>query len=400
MNGYSRQMTNEVLFASTTPGLEPTLLAEARALDAGARAVEGGVELRGPAGLHQRANLSLRTASRVLLRLADFELFSPNALAQALRGAAGVLPRGGEAVLSVIARGGRLGSENAARAAVAQALGVTLASGHPERSRGAGPGRESGHPERSRGALTDRQESSGPFELTLRAQGSAVSLSVDTSGELLYRRGYRQEVSRAPLRETLAAGVLLLAGYTGEEPLVDPLCGSGTFLIEGALLASRRAPGLARAFAFERFATFDSAAYERLKAELRAQGRPRPPALLRGSDLNAGALGTARRNARRAGVLESLELHREDALKLSPPPGPPGLLVANLPYGKRISGGEDVPAFLRAFSGRLCAAAFKGWRAALLTLESDVGALKLPGRPAVHALDNGGLHCALCVAQL
>lgn len=178
----------------------------------------------------------------------------------------------------------------------------------------------------------------------------------------LYRRGYREEIGRAPMRETLAAGVLRLAKYRGTEPLWDPMCGAGTLLIEAALIAYGIAPGA-----------------------LKAGPTRQPAALLKGTDLNAGALGVTRRNARRAGV--TLQLERADAAKIAPPPGPPGLLVSNFPYGKRVEKG-DLGAVVANF-----AAKFTGWRFAFL-MQGRLTGLRAE---AEHELSNGGLRCRLYV---
>lgn len=180
-------------------------------------------------------------------------------------------------------------------------------------------------------------------------------------GRELYQRGYREEIGRAPMRETLAAGVLRLAGYRGDEPLWDPMCGSGTLLIEAALIACGIPPG-----------------------DLKAKGHA-PKAMLRGTDLNAGALGVTRRNARRAGV--TLELERADAAKIEPR-GAPGLLVANFPYGKRVAKG-DLSAVVANLSR------FTGWRYAFLT-QGRVGGL---APEQEHAVSNGGLRCQLLVGR-
>lgn len=234
--------------------------------------------------------------------------------------------------------------------------------------------------------------------LMVRGEGEVWTVSADTSGEPLHRRGYRQEVSRAPLRETLAAGILLLAGYDGEAPLVDPMCGSGTFLIEGAWMSMHRAPGLGRAFAFESFPGFDAAAWTARKEKAAAEALSAPRAALRGFDLNAGALGTARRNARRAGV--TLALERQDVRTLAAPPGGPGLLVANPPYGKRVGEAEDLPGLYRALGATL-RQGFRGWRVALLVPE-DRGLLQALGLPEARSLPvrNGGLRCRLLLGRL
>ncbi len=209
---------DEHLFLSTTPGLEPVLLAEARRLGV-ARRVEGGVELTGPRGLHRKANLWLRTASRVQLRLGDL----PAGDARALEAGLARVP------LEAVRRpGAPVRLEATARGAIREREALAIARRVWGASAGEGP------------------------TILLRIENARCTVSVDTSGELLYRRGWRQEISRAPLRETLAVGLLLLAGYDGHEPLWDPVCGSGTIATEAASLAVGRAPGFLRVLAFER----------------------------------------------------------------------------------------------------------------------------------------------------
>jgi putative N6-adenine-specific DNA methylase len=208
------------------------------------------------------------------------------------------------------------------------------------------------------------REVAGGFETqgdAARVERCSRIASRVNEGRLLYQRGYREELGKAPMRETLAAGMLRLAGYTGDEPLWDPMCGSGTLLIEAAMIATCMLPG-----------------------ELGKPSR-KAPGLLKGTDLNAGALGVTRRNARRAGVFDALTLERADATKVKPQ-GPKGLLVANLPYGKRVERLD-----LAAFTANL-KASFAGWRFALLLqgrIDLDV--------QTEHALNNGGLRCRLCL---
>lgn len=229
-------------------------------------------------------------------------------------------------------------------------------------------------------------ETSGDFELLNLWSRIASRITVDgkdSSGDLLYLRGYREEIGRAPMRETLAAGVLGLAGYDGTERLWDPMCGSGTLLIEAALMAKGLAPGANRKFAFQTWPGHDA---KRFAALPRAMPRQAPP--LTGTDLNAGALGVTRRNAKRAGVLEALKLERADAAKVKPE-GAPGLLVANFPYGKRVERGD-----LGAVVANL-AAQFTGWRYAFL-VEGNTFGLKAEH---VHAVANGGIRCKLVVGR-
>ncbi len=368
----------ERVYVSTLPGLEPALEGEAAALGLSPRRVEGGVELEGPSGLHQEANLRLRTASRVLLRLGTFRAPDAGALTKALTGLplSRVWDGRTPPKLAVTLHRSRLPGPDAVLAAAARAWGL---------------------PSVSRAGPLDEEVSPG-LTLLVRAEGDAWTVSADTSGEALHRRGYRQEVSRAPLRETLAAGILLLAGYDGVAPLVDPMCGSGTFLIEAAWMSLRRAPGLARSFAFEAFPSFDAAAWAARRARAEAEALPAPRGAQRGFDLNAGSLGTARRNARRAGV--TLTLERHDVRTLGAPSDGPGLLVANPPYGKRVGEGVDLPGLYRALGATL-RKGFGGWRVALL-VPQDPGLIQALGLSEAQALPlrNGGLACRLLLARL
>ncbi|QRN99290.1 RNA methyltransferase [Archangium violaceum] len=377
------QVTNvqqrEHVFVSALPGLEPALESEAGVLGFSPRRVEGGVELTGAPGLHQEANLRLRTASRVLLRLGRFSAPDAGALAKGLAGLplSSVWDGRTAPKLSVALHRARFKGPDAVLAAAARAWGLSSVE---------------------RAGVLDEESSEG-LTLLVRLEGDTCTVSADTSGEPLHRRGYRQEVSRAPLRETLAASILVLAGYDGVEPLVDPMCGSGTFLVEGAWMSRRWAPGLERAFAFERFPGFDAADWGARKARAEAESLPAPRSALRGYDINAGALGTARRNARRAGV--TLTLERQDVRTLAAPAGlGPGLVVVNPPYGKRVGEAEDLPGLYRAL-GATFRRAFTGWRAAVLVPE-DTGLIRALGLPEERNLPvrNGGLRCRLLLCTV
>jgi putative N6-adenine-specific DNA methylase len=333
----------EHLFVGATPGLEHALGEELAGLGFSGELVNGGVELAGPVGSFWRINLWSRLASRVLLRVA--EVASVSALKS----------------LDLSAYGREF--ELDAFGEDPGTWGVALPSK---------PG--------------------AAVNLNLRGlKRGRCQVSVDTSGELLHFRGYRQEVGRAPLRETLAAGLLQLAKWQPGEVLWDVMCGSGTILIEGAERAAGLAPGRNRRFAFEHFPSHDEAAWKALPRSV----APTKTVLL-GSDLNSGALGTARRNAKRAGVFELLTLERLDATKLPVRPER-GLVIANLPYGKRVGERDELGTLYRKFGGALrksCA----GWYFALL-LEEGVEHLGLEIQET-HRVSNGGLDCQLVLGEL
>jgi putative N6-adenine-specific DNA methylase len=357
------------LFVVVPPGLETPAAAEVRALAGAATAVPGGVETAGDLATVVRVNLGARIASRVLVRVADGPAQDLPRLVAAVDWASFLAPRA-RFELDVAGAGRAPGP-------FVRALEAAIRAAVP----GAGPGE-------------------GGATVHVRVHDGRVTASVDASGEHLHRRGYRKETGVAPLRENLAAGILALAGYTGGETLVDPMCGSGTFVIEGALLALARAPGIARTFACEAWPCLppDLPAAERARA--RRAERAGPAAPIHGSDRNAGALGVARRNATAAGVFGHLALARRDVAELLPPPGaPPGIVVANPPYGRRVGEAGELPALYRTLGVRL-RDHFAGWTAAILVADRRLEPLLALPSPRVHALRNGGLPCRLLVATL
>jgi len=360
------------LFAVCAPGLEPVLVAELEALGLRARSIPGGAEIQGDLRDLQRLNLWLRTAGRVLVRLGQVEATSFSELVRK----ASALPfetflRRGEPVsLRVTCHRSRLYHSGA----VAQRLHEAL------QQRLGGPVPMAEHDE----------EGADPAQLLLaRFDHDVCTVSADSSGALLHRRGYRLAQSQAPLRETLAAAVLLAAGYTGAEPLLDPLCGSGTIPIEAALLARRRAPGLTRAFAFQRWPGYDARQFEALRAAAREQELPRAPAPIVASDAHAGAVTAARENAGRAGVTDDLRIEQLPLQAARPAPGA-GLIATNPPYGVRVRG--DLPRLYAELGGL---ARRSGYRvAALAAGRRAPQRADLPWKPLLRT-QNGGLRIEL-----
>ncbi|MBK7863124.1 MAG: RNA methyltransferase [Archangiaceae bacterium] len=197
-----------------------------------------------------------------------------------------------------------------------------------------------------------------------------LSLSLDLAGEPLHRRGYREETTDAPLKETLAAAMLAAADYRGEEPFADPMCGSGTLVIEAGLIAINRAPGLSRRFAVERWPKLGQHARSLLgdlKREAKAAERP-PPSTLLARDFDEDALAATTANLRAAGLWEHVTIEQLDATMALPPDGPPGLLGTNPPYGERIGGGRGGQKGIKSFYFKLGDALTEwvGWRSAVL----------------------------------
>ena len=221
-------------------------------------------------------------------------------------------------------------------------------------------------------------------------EGTRATLYLDTSGEPLFKRGWRHGVADAPLRENLAAGIVMLTGWKPEEPLLDPMCGGGTLLVEAAAMARGRAPGARRGFGFEKLAAFDAAAWAQVSKE---QGDKQPRLQLFGSDTDPKALNAARRNLAEAGIERWVTLERSDILERAAP-APSGVMVANPPYGERIGSAEELAAFYPKLGDAL-KQRFAGWRCYFFTAD-----LRLPKlirlQPSRRTpLFNGALECRL-----
>jgi putative N6-adenine-specific DNA methylase len=239
----------------------------------------------------------------------------------------------------------------------------------------------------------DDDESDGPTQLiVVRFDHDRCTISADSSGALLHRRGWRLAVAKAPLRETLAAGMLAALPWNGDVPLVDPFCGSGTIGIEAALRARDIAPGLSRSFAMEQWPDAPSVAYAEERAAARDRVKPSAgvPIVLR--DRDAGAIEAARANAIRAGVLDDLVIEQgalSDTDLASV--GDRGVLLTNPPYGQRVSGGADLRG-LYARLGDVLRAGGRGWRLGMLVPPDRAlaGQLRIQLEPALRTA-NGGL---------
>ena len=352
------------IFLATAPGLEPTLAEEARAKGFNRPTpTPGGVLTRGTWQDAWRANLWLRGTTRVLVRIDAFRTTHLAHLAQRARETpwpAYLRPDTAFALHATCTKS-RLYHSGAVAERIAAA--ITATTGAP-------------------------QDKRAPVTIHARLDHDFCTLSIDTSGEPLHRRGLKQEVNAAPLRETLASLFLRQCGFDGTEPVLDPMCGSGTFVIEAAEIASRLNPGRARSFAFEHLATFDAEAW----ARMRAANRPRTPtARFHGSDRNAGAIAMSRANAERAGVAAWTDFTQAPVSEMHPPEGPPGLVIANPPYGTRLSEGRSLLPLYQAL-GTSIRTRFHGWRAAILATDHRLAhATGLPFQPPGPPSPPGGL---------
>ncbi|HET6230337.1 MAG TPA: hypothetical protein VFE05_09745 [Longimicrobiaceae bacterium] len=380
-------------FAATAPGLEPLAAAELRALGIAGVAEAGGVAWEGTAEQLYAANLWLRTASRVTVRVAEFRARSFIELERhARRLLWETWVRKGEPVrLRVTSKKSKLYHEGA--------IAERLLGWIGERVGGIGAATA------AKGVEDEDDGATGDAQLfVVRAVRDGFTISADSSGALLHLRGYRQALAKAPLRETLAAATLLGSGWTGDAALLDPMCGAGTIPIEAALIARNVAPGLAtadrtpRAYAFTAWPGFDADAWTRVVEQAREAIRPAAEVPIIGSDRDEGAIGAAAANAERAGVSEDVELSVRSLSAIDARTGP-GWLVSNPPYGVRV--GESAPLRnLYAALGRVARERLPGWTLALLSadraLEGQVG---VPFTEALRT-SNGGIPVRLVTARV
>ncbi|MEZ0239040.1 MAG: class I SAM-dependent RNA methyltransferase [Methylophilaceae bacterium] len=218
-------------------------------------------------------------------------------------------------------------------------------------------------------------------------------LYLDTSGNALFQRGQRRSSVEAPLRENLAAGIIKLSGWQPGTPLFDPMCGSGTFLLEAAMIALDMAPGLNRSFGFEKLLNFDATAWQKMKQE--AQGRAKPVEFqnIYGSDLDMKSVRAAKQNLDQAGLLEAVKLDRADIVDVEAP-ADHGVLIANPPYGVRIGEDEELAA-LYPKMGETLKRHFAGWNAYFLTSDLRLPKLMRLSPSKRTPLFNGPLECRL-----
>ncbi len=239
-----------------------------------------------------------------------------------------------------------------------------------------------------------------PLKVVLK--NDAVTIWRNLSGESLHKRGYRPIQVKSPLNEATAAGLLRLSGWDRASPLVDPMCGSGTLLIEAAMLAADRAPGMNRRFAFEVWPDFDAASWRDLKAEARARAKATLPFAIEGADRHGGAISIAERSARSAGVADLVRFTVADAATWTPtraigPAGgerPPFTVLCNPPYGERLGEGEDLVGSWRAL-GRFLSERCRGGRAFVLCGNRDMVAHVGLDTARQFSVMNGQLECRL-----
>jgi len=366
----------EQFFATAPRGLEALLAAELAALGAkNATAVPGGVAFAGDWQICYRANLWSRLASRVLWRVAEFEYRDEADLYEAAHRIDWTRYFTVERTLrvNVSAQKSPLTSLDFATLRIKDAV--------CDRFREAGGSRPN----------VDRANPDVRVHAFLEAARGALYL--DTSGEPLFKRGWRAGAGEAPLRENLAAGIVLLSGWKPEEPLLDPMCGGATLLVEAAAMARGRAPGAHRCFGFEKLKAFSASTWEREKKDsLKPRNPPRTLQIF-GSDSDPRVLGDARRNIAAAGVDRWVKLEQADILERAAPAAS-GVMIANPPYGERIGSKEELAEFYPKLGSAL-KKNYPGWRCHFFTADMRLPKLVRLQPSRRVPLFNGALECRL-----
>ena len=366
----------EAFFAPCPRGLEALLADELRALGASdTRVTAGGVAFAGGWDVCYRANLWSRLASRILWRVAQFDYRSEDDVYAAARAVDWFSLFDVNRTLRVYV--------TAQKSPLKSLEFVTL---------------------RVKDAVCDRfrddvgrrpdvERASPEVRVHVFLEEKRGALYLDTSGEALFKRGWRAAAGDAPLRENLAAGILRLIKWRPPTPLLDPMCGSGTFLVEAAMMALEVAPGLDRSFGFERLAGYDAGLWRTLREKARARRQPVDRLPIFGSDKSGTALAVARENLAAIGLAGAVELKQMDVLD-GGPPAAGGILVMNPPYGERVGSAEELAAFYPRLGDAL-KQRYAGWTAYILT--ADLNLARLIGLKATKRtpLYNGALECRL-----
>jgi putative N6-adenine-specific DNA methylase len=368
-------------FAVTAPGFEELCLSELVALGLNGRAVAGGVEFSGRLHEGYRTNLSLRTASRILMRIHSFRAVAFRSLEKAASQFAWELfvPAGTPPKLNVTTHHCRLHHTEAIAERMAAIIGARIKQSSPAPvSAPAAP----------------------PPQIFVRGVDDRFMVSIDSSGENLYLRGIKTHPGKAPLRETMAAAALMYAGFSGAQPLVDPMSGAGTFALEAALMAKNIPPGWFREFGFSTWPSFRAGRWDYLRRKAAEQIRILGHPHIFASDIDAEACRELGESTRRCSLEDAVSVACRDFFELDPHDltDRPGLLALNPPYGRRMGNIRASRELLRAVVARI-RRRYGGWNFILvIPAGRDLPEIRLPAQahPCVH----GGLPVNLMVGKV
>jgi putative N6-adenine-specific DNA methylase len=372
-------------FAAIAPGLEPICQEELKVLlpsGSPLSMVEGGIKFE--ARLHDcyLANLNLRTANRLLMRIESFHAANFRKLEKNLVAVPWelfILP-GAPTRIRVTSRHSRLYHKDAVAGLVQASIAFCFAQNEFSAGAAAEP------------AITQ--------QIFVRLSDNRVTLSIDSSGDLLHKRGIKPRTAKAPIRETLAAAALMLSGYTGTEPLVDPMCGSGTFAIEAALIARKIPPGSFRNFAFMEWPSFQPKRWQHMKQAAENKIDRTDPAFIFASDRDERAVSRLSDSVTQHGLSGIVAVSTRDFFDLSPTEltNRTGLVALNPPFGRRLGSRRASEDLFLSVCERL-KNEYKGWKFVLISLNPRIAGM-IPFRSTTHLLPHGGLKVALMTGRI
>ena len=372
-------------FAATAPGLETICRKELKdLLPAGTpmEMAEGGIIFEGRLHDCYLANLNLRSANRLLMRIESFHAANFRKLEKylaALSWELFILP-GAPTRIRVVSRHSRLYHKDAVAGLVQESIAFRLA--------------QNGFPGEPTPKPTITQQ------IFVRLSDDHVTLSIDSSGDLLHKRGIKPRAAKAPIRETLAAAALILSGYTGAEPLLDPMCGSGTFSIEAALIALRIPSGRFRNFAFMEWPSFQPKRWEYMKQTAEKKIVRTNTPFIFASDRDHRVVCELEESITRHGISNIVSVSNRDFFDLLPTEltNRPGLVTLNPPFGRRMGSQRESEALFLSICERL-KKEYKGWKFILISLNPRLAGM-VPFRSTTHMLPHGGLKIALMTGRI
>ena len=373
-------MTQYALFITCPRGLEGPLSDELHALNiSDIQTTDGGVACRATMEQVYRINLHSRTASRVLLRLTKGSYRNENDIYKLAKNINWFNWFTLEQTFKVKVEGKRANVKSL------DFVGLKIKDALCDSFRD----------------IYDARPSVGKMHPDIRVHAfldeRTIQIFLDTSGEALFKRGYRQDTGEAPLRENLAAGLLLLAGYNGSQPFQDPFCGSGTLAIEAAWIATHRAPGLMRRFGFEKLQNFDKAAWVRIRQQAKEQ-ITRAAAPIGGSDNDRHMIRAAENNAQAAEVAEWIQFEVKEAQNVRPN-GEHGIMISNPPYGVRLAEVQVLQALYPQL-GSWLKQHYAGWLIGMFTGDRDMPKFMRLSPKRKIPLYNGNLDCRLFLIEM
>lgn len=373
-------MTQYALFITCPRGLEGPLSDELHALNiSDIQTTDGGVACRATMEQVYRINLHSRTASRVLLRLTKGSYRNENDIYKLAKNINWFNWFTLEQTFKVKVEGKRANVKSL------DFVGLKIKDALCDSFRD----------------IYDARPSVGKMHPDIRVHAfldeRTIQIFLDTSGEALFKRGYRQDTGEAPLRENLAAGLLLLAGYNGSQPFQDPFCGSGTLAIEAAWIATQRAPGLMRRFGFEKLQNFDKAAWVKIRQQAKEQ-ITRATAPIGGSDNDRHMIRAAENNAQAAEVEEWIQFEVKEAQNARPN-GEHGIMISNPPYGVRLAEVQALQALYPQL-GSWLKQHYAGWLIGMFTGDRDMPKFMRLSPKRKIPLYNGNLDCRLFLIEM